>query len=259
VDAFLALKYLAQLATPPGLLAAGLVLGALLSAVGLRRLGRFLAAVGIAQAILMSLSPVSDALMVPLENEARRLAAQAPPCCYDSIVVLGGAVKRAMPPARPTPDLADGADRVWHAARLFKLGVAPRGHLSGGAPDAAAELSEAVAMRAFLVDLGVPTDRIVLETRSLNTIGNVREVRAIVGNQRVALVTSAYHMPRAMHLAKLGRLNASAFPTDWQAVADDRAPWIAWLPSVDSMLTSWMALKEHIALNFDMREGDLKP
>lgn len=259
MDGFLALKLLSQLVTPPGLLAAGLVLGALLTLFGLRRLGRFVAAVGIAQAILLSLAPVADALMVPLENEARRLAAEAPPCCYEAIVVLGGAVKRPLPPARPDADLSEGADRVWHAARLFKAGVAPRIILSGGAPDAPGYMTEAHAMRAFLLDLGVPNDRIVLEGKSLNTIGNIREVRTLVGDQRVALVTSAFHMPRAMQLARLGRLNASAFPTDWQAVADDRPPWLAWLPSVDSTITSWMALKEHIAINFDVREGDLRP
>jgi len=259
VDSFLTLKFLSQLVTPPGLLAFALVTGAVLVLIGLRRLGRFVATMGIVQIVLLSLAPVADALMVPLENEARRMAAQAPACCYDSIVVLGGAVKRPLPPGRPDVDLSDGADRVWHAARLLKMNVAPRIILASGSPDAPGELSEAVAMRVFLRDLGVPDDRIVLESKSLNTIENIREVRRIVGDQRVALVTSAYHMPRAMHLARIGRLNASAFPTDWQAVSEDRAPWIAWLPSIDSILTSWMALKEHIALNLDVREGGLRP
>ena len=53
-------------------------------------------------------------------------------------------------------------------------------------------------MRQFLVALGVPEDRIVDGGKSLNTIGNMRETRALVGTARVALVTSAYHMPRAL-------------------------------------------------------------
>ena len=137
--------------------------------------------------------------------------------------------------------------------------MAPRIILSGGAPDSPEHMSEAVAMSVFLLDLGVPADRIVLEGKSLNTIGNIREVRALVGDRRVALVTSAYHMPRALQLARRGRLNASAFPTDWQVVTDDRPPWIVWLPSIDSLMTSWMALKEHIAINLDVREGGLGP
>jgi uncharacterized SAM-binding protein YcdF (DUF218 family) len=256
VQSFLALKFLTQLATPPGVLALGLVLGAIFVAIGWRRLGRLVATLGIGQAVLLSLAPVSDALMVPLENEARRMAAQAPACCYDAIVVLGGAVNPARPPARPEPDLTEAADRVWRAATLFKMNVAPRIVLSGGpAPGGG---SEAAAMRAFLLDLGVPADKIVLEDRSINTIGNIREVKAIVGNAPVALVTSAFHMPRAMQLARAARLNAQAFPADWRALPDERAPWLAALPSVESMVISWVALKEHIAMTLDVREEELK-
>jgi uncharacterized SAM-binding protein YcdF (DUF218 family) len=259
VDAFLFLKYVTQLVTPPGLLAVGLVLGVVFAVVGFRRLGRFLATLGIVQAILFSLSPVADALLVPLENEARRLAAAAPGCCYDAIVVLGGAVRGARPPALPDPDLSDAADRVWHSARLFKRNVAPRIILSGGTPEGDSATSEAAAMRLFLLDLGVPDDRIVLEGRSINTIGNIRGVRAIVGDGRVALITSSYHMPRAMRLAKLGGLNAAAFPTDWRRIPGEQPLWVALLPSIDSMMDSWVAIKEHIAINLDFREGGLKP
>ena len=47
---------------------------------------------------------------------------------------------------------------------------------------------------------------IVDEGTSVNTIDNIRNVRAIVGNGRVALITSAYHMPRALQLAALAKL-----------------------------------------------------
>jgi uncharacterized SAM-binding protein YcdF (DUF218 family) len=65
-------------------------------------------------------------------------------------------------------------------------------------------------------------------------------------------------MPRAMRLARLGKLNAAAFPTDWRAVPEERPLWLWLMPSVDSMFDSWMALKEHIAMTLDIREGDLK-
>ena len=37
-------------------------------------------------------------------------------------------------------------------------------------------------MRAFLIDLGVPADAITDEGKALNTIENIRNVRAIIGN-----------------------------------------------------------------------------
>lgn len=256
MDGFLSLKLLTQLVTPPGMLVLSLVTGTVLVVLGLRRFGRFIATLGVAQIVIFSLAPVADALLVPLENEARRMAVESPPCCYDYIVVLGGAVRAPRPPARPEADLSDSGDRVWHAARLFKMNVAPRIVLSGGV-DSEDTISEAASMRIFLLDLGVPADRIVLEGKSINTIGNIREVKAIVGDARVALVTSGYHMPRAMRLARAGGLRAAAFPIDWRRTGED-PPWVVWLPSIDSMNDSWLGLKEHIAIALDFREGDLK-
>lgn len=261
MDTFYFLKYMAQLVTPPGLLLVGLVAGVLLAAIGWVRLGRFVALLAVGQAVLVSLQPVSELLILPLENEARRMAAASPPCCYDAIVILGGALTPATPPLRPHPHITDSADRVWHAVRLFKQGLAPRIILSGGTLPVAGENvgSEAEAMRLMLRDFGVPDDRIVVEGNSLNTIENIREIRAIVGTAQVALVTSGYHMPRAMKLARLAGLNAQAFPTDWRAVSDAQTSWTVLLPSIEAMGYSWLGIKEYLALALDMRGNSLKP
>ena len=132
MNSFIILKILGQLASPMGVFTAGLIVGAVLILFRLPRLGRLVAALAIVQLIVFSLSPVSNALMLPLEDEARAEAAAAPACCYDAIVVLGGSIGPAVPPLRPDPELFDSSDRVWHAARLFHRGLAPRIIVSGG-------------------------------------------------------------------------------------------------------------------------------
>ena len=114
-------------------------------------------------------------------------------------------------------------------------------------------------MRVFLIDLGVPAEAITDEGKALNTIENIRNVRAIIGNGRVALVTSAYHMPRALQLAARAGLDVGAFPTDYQVVPAVRLPWDNWLPSVDGLQLSNMALREIIALNLDYRRSKSRP
>jgi uncharacterized SAM-binding protein YcdF (DUF218 family) len=114
-------------------------------------------------------------------------------------------------------------------------------------------------MRVFLLDLGVPGEAITNEGKALNTIENIRNVRAIVGDGRVALVTSAFHMPRALQLAARAGLRAAAFPTDYQAVTENRLPWENWLPSVEGLRMSTAALKEIVALLFDFRRARLDP
>jgi len=114
-------------------------------------------------------------------------------------------------------------------------------------------------MRTFLLALGVPAEAIVDEPEALNTVENIRNVRAMVGDGLVALVTSAYHMPRALRIAAQARLAVGAFPTDYQATPSVRLPWDNWMPSVDGLGSSIMAIKELIALNFDFRPSSLIP
>ena len=114
-------------------------------------------------------------------------------------------------------------------------------------------------MRIFLLDLGVPSDAITEEGRALNTIENMRNVRAIVGTGRVALVTSAFHMPRALELAARSKLDAAAFPVDYQSGTAGRAIWEKWLPSAGVLIMSTLALREIVALNLDFRRVSLDP
>lgn len=258
MDFFSLLKFLSNVVLPPASLAVGVLLALLLAAVGWRRLGAWVAGLVVAQTIVLSLPPVAAALVVPLEARARRDTAGALPCCYDAIVVLGGGIAPAVPPEVPDPDLTDAADRVWYAARLYHRGAAPRIIVSGGSLlDRPSDLAitEAEGMRRFLVDLGVPTGSIVSEGDSRNTRENVRNVRRMVGDARVALVTSAVHMPRALQLAQEAGLNVTGLATDWSAPPQARPLWENWLPTVGSMGTSAAALHEYMALLLDWRKG----
>jgi uncharacterized SAM-binding protein YcdF (DUF218 family) len=260
MDTFAFLKFASLLVTPPASLALGALLALVLAAIGWRRLALLVLVLGVAHTVILAFHPVGDVLMGYLERRSRAAAALAPPCCYDAIVVLGGGIAPAHPPEVPEPNLNEGADRIWQAARLWKRGVAPRIIVSGGsflAQHGGPPITEADAMRVFLMDLGVPAEAIVNEGQALNTIENIRNVRAIVGQGRVALVTSAYHMPRALQLAARAGLDVGAFPTDYQAVQVTRLPWDEWLPSQDGLQMSTTALREIFALNLDYRRSSL--
>ena len=256
MDTFQVLKVVAQWALPPASMAVGLVIAGLFAVVRWRRLAWATAAFAVLETLALSWPPVCDALILPLQAEARA-SAGVPTCCYDAIVVLGGGIAPAAPPYTLEPDLGEGADRLWHAARLFHRGVAPRIIVSGGGfmaeSNGGPATTEAEAMRRFLTDLGVPDRAIVSEDRSLNTIQNVANVRDMVKDGRVALVTSAYHMPRAMAIARRFGLEATAFPTDFRAPAEARPWWENWTPSAAALGWSVIALREHLALLLDRR------
>jgi len=255
LDSFVALKFLSYLLLPPAATLVGVLLGAAALLLGYRRTGTAIAALSVLEGIVLSLPPVADALVAPLERAARVAAAESKPCCYAAIVVLGGGIVPAIPPALSEPHLVEGADRIWLAARLYHAGLAPRIIASGGQPRASgASQSEAQAMQQILVALGVPATAIDLEDRSQNTIENIAFVRQLTNGGGVALVTSAYHMPRALRIAAVRGLKASAFPTDWQTIWNQRASWQNWLPTLDAARLSERAIREHIAALFDWRE-----
>ncbi len=70
-------------------------------------------------------------------------------------------------------------------------------------------------MADLLHAAGVPEDRIVLEETATDTVSSVRAIRAIVpsiGATRVAVATSAYHLPRCVTLLWLAGLSVVACP-----------------------------------------------
>jgi uncharacterized SAM-binding protein YcdF (DUF218 family) len=257
MNSFVVVKYLTFLLMPPASLALGTILGLILLAVGWRRLGWaaiLTAAIGTS---ILSWPPLGDALLGYVEEQARIAERATPRCCYDAIVVLGGGIAPATPPERDFPSLTDGSDRIWYAARLYEQGVAPRIIVSGGGflVNNGPATTEAEAMRRFLLALGVPDSAIVNEGKSDNTIENIRNVREMVQDRPVALVTSGYHMPRALRIARAANLNAAAFPTNFHALRSTRPPWENWLPTLEGMGETILGLHEIVGIWLDRREG----
>lgn len=79
-------------------------------------------------------------------------------------------------------------------------------------------LSETESMGKIALEWGVPAERIVLETKARSTRENAKRVQAILQERGIVdfyLVTSAFHMPRAMHSFEALGLRPTAFPVDF--------------------------------------------
>ncbi len=163
----------------------------------------------------------------------------------DAIVVLGG-VTRGRVSGNDLTDLGGGADRIIHAARLFKAGKAPLLILSGG--NDPGYRSEAEAMADILQLIGIPAEKMVLETKSRNTQQNAIYTQKMLqqqGIRKILLVTSASHMRRAE--AIFTGIGVSVLPaaTDYQLV--ERAPtFLDWLPQAEALEMTTKGIKEYI-------------
>lgn len=218
----------------------------------MRAAGAIAGATGAIQLVAFACFPVADGLVRPLETRALQLAAQAPRDEYAAILVLGGILQPPPQESNAPPELSAAVDRLWLAARLHRSGLAPRIVVSGGSRPSASGVvlvPEAESMKQVLVELGVPSGAIVAETRSLNTRENITESSRKIGSgARVALVTSAFHMPRALSEARAAGLDAHAFPADFLVPPDGRVQFQNWLPNPDALVLSTLAIKEHLGM-----------
>lgn len=234
---------LAPLGTALLLGLAGLALAAT-AAPARRRLGLKLLAFALGWLWLWSLPVASRALRAALEAQAGPARVEALPPA-PAIVVLGGSMRAARPPDHPQPDLGAAADRAWHAARLYRAGKAPLLVLSGGTLQRD-DPPEAPAMRAFLLDLGVPPAAMLLESASGTTAQNAARTAGLLRQRnirQVLLVTSALHMRRARALFEREGIAVVAAPTDFEVV--DRPLRLRDLvPDGDALEGSGRAFKE---------------
>lgn len=162
----------------------------------------------------------------------------------DAIVVLGGGMGSATK-LTVYPELYPGADRGWQAARCFHAGKAPVIIFSG--------VGEGPGMRRFLMDLGVPAAKIVLETESKNTYENslfTRKKLEEIKAKRVILVTSAWHMRRSVMTFK--KMGVEVIPSGCDYEALSMKAWLKptmilyYLPTPDALAKNSAAVKEHI-------------
>ncbi|MBI4342347.1 MAG: YdcF family protein [Candidatus Omnitrophica bacterium] len=125
----------------------------------------------------------------------------------DAIVVLAGGVGES--------GKAGGGyqERIKRAVDLYRTGYAPRLIVSSGYTFV---FREAEVMKELAVRLGVPEAAILLETDASNTVEHVRLTRDILqqaGWRRILLVSSPYHMRRALWTFRRQAPGLTVMPT----------------------------------------------
>jgi len=189
---------------------------------------------------------VSSHMVASLEKKFLPVPIDKSPTA-DAIVVLGGSIVGPDSP-RIDIELTGSSDRILHAARLYRAGKAPIVIATGGAMDSQ---SEAYAMKAQLTEWGVPKKNVIIETESLNTYRNAVNSKPLLDKRRVKrvlLVTSAIHMPRALATFRTLGINAIPSPTDYLEVDRKKYEIKDFLPDIDGLGKTSLAVKEYLGL-----------
>ncbi len=194
---------------------------------------------------LFSAEPVAGFLYRRAEASAAKT--YDPRAVYDAVIVLGGGLDPDATEQAGEPELNAAGERFLRGLELLHEGKARNALLSAGTLDRRpGALAEAPVFARELVRLGIAPERVVAEARSRNTRENAVESARIVrerGWNRLVLVTSAFHMERALGCFHAVGLTPDALPVDYRSYDPARRSG-SWVPRSGALGASTDALRE---------------
>lgn len=244
---------LAFLLRPSNLAAFAVVAGFVLLLARRTRAGTVATGAGAVLLVVFGMLPAGEVLLRPLET---RFPFTGHP--YDGtegtppagIIVLGGFIDAAATSAHRMPVLNDRSDRLVTAALLATRFTEAKIVVSDGPSRSPGGYRLGASLAGVLLRMmGVAEERLVLEPEARNTWQNAVYTKRIVEprpGQEWILVTSAFHMPRAVGAFRAaGWTGLHPWPVDYQS---DGSPRLV-NPSVAKGLTlSNLAIREYGAL-----------
>lgn len=193
-----------------------------------------------------STAPVADRLIGPLEaayDIPRSLKG-------DVVVLLGGGIRDGAPDltgeGTPGEEMMTRIVTALRTQRRLNVPVIVSGGtvVPGRAP-------EAQIVRRFLLDLGVPPEKVLVEDKSRDTVENARLSRALCarhGFKNPLLVTSAFHMRRARLAFVREGLAVTPLPANFRTWDKKKYVWLDYLPDAGALGDSATAIRERLGL-----------
>ena len=244
---FTAKKWLGQLLMPlPFSLSLLLLALALLWFTRFQKTGKLLATFSLLLITLMGMRPVSYELARSLEQTYPPFDVGPHPQ-IDAIVVLGnGHVSDPAVPERAWQNnisLTRTLEGVRLAQAYPQAELVFSGYVSGD------PLSNAEVNARMAAGLGIPRSRMTLFENNKDTHDEAVSISAHLKGKRVALVSSATHLPRAMALYRGQGLDAVPAPTDYTAKqSQEPQPLYSYLPKGRYLMYSEAAIHEWIGV-----------
>ncbi|MCG8609926.1 MAG: YdcF family protein [Pseudomonadales bacterium] len=231
-----------------------LLLAGLMRRFSFRRCSLGLTVLAGVQLFLFSWPPVSGFLMMPLENSYPAYREQP----VDYVVVLGGGHREDERIPVTSLLTSYSTSRLLEGIRIYRQNPGSTLYLSGY-QGMTGRISNAEAMRRLALALGVPEGDMILESRPKDTATEAVWVKAHLGANRFALVTSASHMRRAVALFQGQGLNPVPAPTDYLVKRNGKSNLFALVPSSGALATSERALHEYLGYAWALMRGQLQP
>jgi uncharacterized SAM-binding protein YcdF (DUF218 family) len=216
---FVLAKVLGFFALPSNILITLGLIGIVLMPTRFAQAGRRFAAIAVVLLAIVGLSPLGNALILPLEERFPPWdASRGAPV---GIICLGGALDTVVSPVRGEVSLNEAAERMTAIAELARRYPDARIVFSGGSGRLVygGSATEAELAARLFASFGITRERITLEDKSRDSWENARFTKQLVQpkpGERWLLVTSAHHMPRSVGLFRSEGFAVEAFAVDYR-------------------------------------------
>lgn len=229
------------------------------------RTGLVVSVISLVALFIAGLSPVSNALLLPLEDRFPAGQVNSVKKPVTGIIVLGGAEDGWISSGRGGLAVNEAAERITETLRLALAYPQAKVAITGGVARLLHEDKEgSSAVAAFFQDVGVSKDRLIVETQSRNTYENATRMLPLIDDkpgETWLIVTSAFHMPRSVGVFRKAGLDVVAYPVDFRVRgSEDLTRWFPSLPAglkrFDMVLKEWAGL---IAYRLTGRTNTLFP
>ncbi|MCR9255996.1 MAG: YdcF family protein [Alphaproteobacteria bacterium] len=200
--------------------------------------------------LVVALTPLGPWMLRDLEAQYSRPAPM--PEAVSGVILLGGSEQTTVSQERQAPSLtgageryvafAELARRYPDAPLLFSGGV---GQLDRSVPP------ETTVLFDIVHRLGIDEARIVVDDRARNTRENAAAIRRMIDAGELArdgrpflLITSAFHMPRAVRYFEQAGVPITPYPCDWRSKLA-----LEWFPGLGRGVEQFsIALRERIGM-----------
>lgn len=255
-------KWLPLFLLPPGSFFILMLVAVWLWYKGRSRIARYVLIIGIVWLYIASNPWMANIGVNYWESsiEAKRADTSLP-----ATVVLGGMFDQYSQKKTGQPyQILDAADRILHGIRLMESRASQYLILSGGknplteGPDPEAEI-----MASFIRDHSHLPDSVYFkETKSVNTEENALYSRELIESkdlpEKIYLVTSALHMPRAVKIFREAGFEVYPQPTDFQQISENATfSLIGLMPNASALKYTAKVMREMMGYYFYCIKYDL--
>ena len=110
--------------------------------------------------------------------------------------------------------------------------------------------TEGAVLTDHAIQYGIPSDRVFVSDLVANTADEATAVKKMALGNKIILVTSAFHMPRAQMLFENEGLEVVPYPVDFKSLTTDSVTFMDYLPNGQSLAKTEMGMRELIGRLF---------